>query len=380
MKKLYKILTWAWLLNKRLFRKPTFLVILLLIPLLVFGYGFTATGESGMVTIVLAQEGDDSLAQQVIADLLGSSQLILFREVDSPENAVDQVAHGKADAAWIFPDDMAQHVERFVEEPDADNAFVRVVQREEKVMLMLTREKLGGVVYDLCAEHIYLNYLRQNLPQLDGASDQELLKLYENTDLDGDLFAYEQTEGVDGEDNESGHYLMTPVRGLLAVVIVLCGIATAMYYVQDSGHGIFAWMPQRLRPVAELGCQLVSVVNVSLAALLSLAVTGLTGSLGLELLVLLMYSLCVSVFSMMLRRLCGGIRGLGTMMPLLVVVMLLVCPVFFDLGALRQAQFLFPPTYYINAVYNEAYILYMLIYTSVAALVYYLAGWILRRE
>jgi ABC-2 type transport system permease protein len=313
-------------------------------------------------------------------DLMDSSQLIIFRNAESPEEAVEKVAHGKADAAWIFPDDMARHVEVFVADPDSDNAFIRVVQREEKVMLMLSREKLGGVVFDLCAERIYLNYLRQNLPQMDGASDQELLELYENTDLDGDLFNFEQTDGASTENDDSGHYLMTPVRGLLAVVIVLCGIATAMYYIQDSSHGIFAWMPQRLRPAAELGCQLVSVVNVSVAALVSLAAIGLAGSFGLELLVLVMYSLCVAVFSMTLRRLCGGIRGLSTLMPLLVVVMLLVCPVFFDLGALRQMQYLFPPTYYINAVHNEVYLLYMLIYTLIAAAVYYLAGWILRRE
>lgn len=380
MKKIQKVLTWAWLLNKRLFRKPTFLVILLLIPMMVFGYGFAARGESGMMTIVLAQEGSDPLAQQVMDDLMDSSQLIIFRNAESPEEAVEKVAHGKADAAWIFPDDMARHVEVFVADPDSDNAFIRVVQREEKVMLMLSREKLGGVVFDLCAERIYLNYLRQNLPQMDGASDQELLELYENTDLDGDLFNFEQTDGASTENDDSGHYLMTPVRGLLAVVIVLCGIATAMYYIQDSSHGIFAWMPQRLRPAAELGCQLVSVVNVSVAALVSLAAIGLAGPFGLELLVLVMYSLCVAVFSMTLRRLCGGIRGLSTLMPLLVVVMLLVCPVFFDLGALRQMQYLFPPTYYINAVHNEVYLLYMLIYTFIAAAVYYLAGWILRRE
>lgn len=380
MKKIQKVLTWAWLLNKRLFRKPTFLVILLLIPMMVFGYGFAARGESGMMTIVLAQEGSDPLAQQVMDDLMDSSQLIIFRNAESPEEAVEKVAHGKADAAWIFPDDMARHVEVFVADPDSDNAFIRVVQREEKVMLMLSREKLGGVVFDLCAERIYLNYLRQNLPQMDGASDQELLELYENTDLDGDLFNFEQTDGASTENDDSGHYLMTPVRGLLAVVIVLCGIATAMYYIQDSSHGIFAWMPQRLRPAAELGCQLVSVVNVSVAALVSLAAIGLAGPFGLELLVLVMYSLCVAVFSMTLRRLCGGIRGLSTLMPLLVVVMLLVCPVFFDLGALRQMQYLFPPTYYINAVHNEVYLLYMLIYTFIVAAVYYLAGWILRRE
>lgn len=380
MGKMKKLLTWIWLLNKRLFRKPTFLVILLLIPVLVFGYGLAAQGESGMVTIVLAQEGEDPLSELVIGDLMGSSKLILFRECEDLDSAVDQVAHGKADAAWIFPEDLAERIEDFTADPDPDNAFIRVVQREEKVMLMLTREVLGGKVMDLCSERIYINYIRGHLPELDGLSEEELLELYDTTQLSGQLFQFEQTDGSVVDQEEVAGYLLTPVRGLLAVVIVLCAIATAMYYVHDSKAGTFAWMPERQRPLAELGCQMVSVTDLSVAALLSLLAIGMAGDLLWELVVLLLYSLCAAVFGMLMRRLCGSIRALGALLPLLVVAMLLVCPVFFDLGVLRSAQLLLPPTYYINAVYNSDYVLYMLGYIAACGAVYWAAGKLLKRE
>ncbi len=380
MKKIKKLLTWVWLLNKRLCRKPTFLVILLLIPLLVYGYGFMAGGDSGMVTIVLAQEGDDEIATDVIRDLMGSSQLILFAQADSAQDAVDQVAHGKADAAWIFPEDMTGRVADFVEDPDPDNAFIRVVQREEKVMLMLTREILSGKILDICAESVYLNFIRSELPEMDCLSDEELLELYDSTSLSGELFSYEQTDGSKLDKEEADSYLMTPVRGMLGVVIVLCGMATAMYYVHDTKIGTFAWLPVRLRPVAELGCQLVSVVDVTAVALISLLCVGMAGPVWQELLVLVLFSLCVAAFSMLLRRLCGSIRSLGVMMPLLVVVMLLICPVFFDLGQLRMAQFVFPPTYYVNAMYNSKYLLYMVAYTALCAVAYWATGKLLKRD
>lgn len=379
MGKFKRLLTWAWLLNKRLFRKPTFLAILLLIPVLVFGYGLGAQGESGMVTIVLAQEGEDPLSAQVIEDLLGSSKLILFQQCDSAQEAEDRVAHGKADAAWIFPEDMDSRIEAFTEDPDPDNAFIRVIQREEKVMLMLTREVLGGKVMDLCTERIYIHYIRANLPQMDTLSDEDLLELYETTSLSGDLFSFEQTDGSVVEEDGAG-YLLTPVRGLLAVVIVLCAMATAMYYVHDSKAGTFAWMSEGMRPLAELGCQMVSVLDLSVAALLSLLAIRMAGELLWELLVLVLYSLCAAAFGMMLRRLCGSIRALGALLPLLVVAMLLICPVFFDLGALRSLQYLLPPTYYINAVYNSDYVLYMLAYIAGCGAVYFLSGKLLKRD
>ena len=103
-----------------------------------------------------------------------------------------------------------------------------------------------------------------------------------------------------------------------------------------------------------MGSNLVAVFQVGLAVLIALLATGLAKGLGMEILALLLYSLCVTGFCMMLRALLGRISLLGSILPLLMVVMLAVCPVFLDLGALRLFQFLLPPTYFINCVYNPS--------------------------
>lgn len=378
MKTIRKALLWLLMLNKRLFRKPVFLVILALIPLLVFGYQAATREESGVLTIALAQEGEDPLAAQVIDDLMDSSQLLRFRLCQSPLEAEDQVRSGKADCAWIFPDALQQRIEAFVSDPSAENAFVRVLERESNVMLMLTREKLSGALYELCAPTVYRNFLRQNIPEMAQASDAELMAYYNGTGITDALFVFEQAGGSAAEQDTN--FLLAPVRGLLAVVIVICGIAASMYFVQDMEKGTFAWVPARYRLLTELGCQIVAVMDVCIASLLSLAVAGLTGSILRELLALVLYSLCASAFCMLLRRLCGTVRTLGTLLPLLAVVMLVVCPVFFDLGALREFQYLFPPTYYIHAVYADRYFLYMLLYTLAAATAYLLIGKVFRRN
>ena len=51
-----KALLWLWMLTKRLYKKPTFLVILVLIPALVLCYSAAAKEESGMITVALASE------------------------------------------------------------------------------------------------------------------------------------------------------------------------------------------------------------------------------------------------------------------------------------------------------------------------------------
>lgn len=373
MRKFKRIFTWYLLLQKRLLKKPLFLILLILIPVLCLFYSDAAREESGVLTIALAQEGRDPLASRVIADLAGSSQLIHFRVCETTEEATDLVRREKADAAWLFPADMQQRMEAFAAEPKKSNAFVTVVERESSVLLLLTQEKLGGELYDLCAETVYLNFIRQNIPEMKDASNEELLHYYRNSGISDTLFLFEQTDGTPQEEN-TANYLTAPVRGLLAVVVILSGIAAAMYYIRDLQLGTFSWVPMQLRPAAELGCLLVATGDLTLAAMISLLVSGLAGPVLVELLALVQYGLCAAVFCMMLCRIFGSVRALGALLPLLVTGMLVVCPVFFDLGMLRQLQYLLPPTYYIHCVYNSSYSLYMLLYTLACAAVYLLTG------
>ncbi len=376
-----KLGMWFCLLTKRLYKKPTFLVIMALIPLLVFGYGSLTQEESGMLTIAMAREDDDPVAVQVMEELAADKSLILFKACESPEDAENLVLTGKADAAWILRKETEKKVYKFVANPSAWNAVVKVREGESTIPLTLAREKLSGVLFSHCSRAFYLTYIREEMPELAEVSDEKLLEQYNNYALNGKLFEFAYLDSAaPPEEAEEASYLLTPVRGLLAVVVVLCGLATAMYYIRDEKVGTFSWIPERRKAAVEFGCQMISVLNVSVVVLLSLWAVDMTVSMGREVLQLLLYAICVAAFSMTMRRILGSIRGLGILLPLLIVVMLVVCPVFFDLGALRTLQYLFPPTYYINAGYSNRYFQLMGVYTLALFGVYYLVGKVFRRK
>ena len=357
-----KLLLWFGLLTKRLYKKFTFLAILLLIPALVLGYNASAKDDSGMMSVALAQRGRDPLAETLIQGFDDSSQLVRYVQC-SPQEAEELVRGGKVDMAWIFMDDLEPRLEAFLADPSPENAMVDVLVRQDDVTLRLAREKLSGVLYRQLSMRLYILFVRENVPELATLSDETLMEYYHTRDITDDLFAFDETD-ASMASVQNVHYLTAPVRGLLAVVIVLCGMATAMYYIQDTRRGTFGWVSTRKLPAVELGCQLVSLVNVTAVVLAALALSGQTGSLLRELAAAVLYCLCCAAFSMLLRRLCGSVRILGTLLPLMMVVMLVVCPVFFDFGALRSAQYLFPPTYYINAIYNTKYLWLMAAHTA----------------
>lgn len=363
-----KLLLWLGLLTKRLYKKPTFLVLLLLIPALVVGYGATAREESGAVTVALARQDDDAMAVSVMEKLPQNTVLIRYISCDSPAQARQLVRSGKADAAWIFRAEMSRLAAQFAQSRSSRDALVEVIEREENTALRLTREKLSGELFLCCAKAYYIPYIRQNVPGLDHLSDEALWESYRGSQIGDTLFQYDSADAAAMEVS----YLLSPVRGLLAVVTVLCAGAAAMYYMEDLRRGTFGWVALKKLPFAELGCQLVAVANVSVVVLSALVLSAMAADPLRELAALVLYILCCAQFGMLLRQLCGRISVLAAVLPLLVVVMLVVCPVFFDLGALRQLQFLLPPTYYINAAYNPMYLAYMAGYTAILAGLYWL--------
>ncbi len=367
-------LVWLWLLTKRLYRRPAFVVMLLVIPALVLGYAAIDTEDSGMVTVAVAQEGaapDEALLEALQA----GSDLLLYRPCATPEEATALVRADKADTAWIFPQDVEAAVKTFIAAPN-QNPFIRVLVREDSVMLRLARERLSGTAYPAIARQVYLVFLRQLAPELDQLPDSDLLARYDQVNLYEQLFAFDE----DFAAATQTHYLLSPLRGLLGLVILLSSLAAAMYHLRDRQAGTFCRLGLRRRPAAELAGQLVAVLHVAAAAALCLTLAGLSANGWQELALMLTYSLCCAAFSMALSRVVGSLRVMAALLPALAVVMLALCPVFFNLNVLMGVRYWLPLTYYIYGANQPVYLVHMLAYTLFCFGVYALAGALGRKE
>ena len=361
MKSWKKLPTLLWLLTKRLYKKPTFLVLLVLIPVLIIGYRFAVKDDAGVLTVGLTQQTQDPLSDRIFRDLQEDSRLIRYEVFPSPEKAKEQLQAGKLDAVWVFPENLQAHIDAYAKDPGAENAFITVLERTDNVALAFSRERLTSTLYRDVAKTVYVNHLRENAPELNQLSDAQLLEHYENTAFSSDLFTF-----AGAQKNSTGEsFLLSPLRGLLGVILTLCGLAAAMQYSRDEEYGTFLRTDPRQKILPEIGSQLVAVFQLAVLALLCLTVCGLSGNFLPELALLFLYTLCVAAFSMLLRQVFGSVRHLAMITPVLCVLMLVVCPVFFDAGALRKFQFLLPPTYYINAVYSPVYLGYLAIYSAV---------------
>ena len=368
MKKIKDILRCYLILTKRLFYKKSFVAILLFIPILVGAMGIVAgNGDSGVVTIALAMENrEDRIASEIVEDLMSDGGLMRFVLCDTPEAANLSVSTGEADAAWIFADGLEKKIEKFVNHTHQNNAFVTVVQREESIFLRLSHEKLNSTLYPYIAFALFADVSTEEVPEL---TDDQLEEIYNAVNAEGaDLFEFVYaSEGGKDTTKEEGdlNLIVSPLRGLLAIMVALGGIAVSMFYKQDEMRGVFDRFSHNKRFFFSTVYHATAVFIIGAVVFIAVLLTQNSENLWYELLVMLVYCISNIAFSMCLRLILRDMRLFASVSPVLVIVMVVLCPILFSAPNLPAIQYLLPPFYYLNAVYGAAHLVYMLIYSAV---------------
>lgn len=362
-----KIFLWYLLLNKRLLKKSSFILILCAVPLLVFGMRQVAGQDNGMLKIILCQKNTlDELSTEVIRSLIENGGVLQYVTGVTEKEAREEVKNGNADAVWIFPDNLQQKIDDFSLQASSDNSIITIVEREDNVVLQLSRIKLYGALYPYISYSIYDKFIRIDLANEMTVTDAELRADYETTKVEGSLFrrAYINAEEVP-ENTESDNYLLLPLRGLLSLWLILCGMAASMYFIQDKELGVFSWVPVRKEIWLTYGYHLIIIGDAALVMLLALKLSGVFTTLGKELLLLFLMVLTSTAFCNLIRILCKKMQRLAVCIPLLMLAMLVLCPVFLNVHHLQPIKYLFPPFYYLNALHNVTFIYEMIIYSIV---------------
>lgn len=366
MRILQKVFLFFFLLHKRLIKKYSFLVILAMVPVLSAGMFLAAGEESGVLHIVLCGENEqDDLAKQVIEELTEQKSILNYSVEPSAEMAYQQVREGKADAAWIFSAGLEDGVEAYTSYREDPAFLVTVVEREDTVFLQLARERLYSALYPHLSYALFKNYVKFELAAGEEIPEEELRAEYAVLQVDEGIFRFSYRNTDDQVDREAEtNYLLTPLRGLLALVVLLCGFAASLYFEQDKAEKLFVQMPIGRGIFFPYLYHLPAVMDGAAAVLLTYFVTHIFLSWERELTLMALYGAACIGFCNLLRKVCGTIQRLSTCIPLLMLAMAAFCPIFISLRQFRMVQYLFPPFYYLQCIHNTGYIKVFLLYIA----------------
>lgn len=367
MKKIKDGIRSYFILSKRLLHKKSFVAILVLVFLIVGALAFAANkGDSGIITVaVAAEKPNDEIADDLINTLRNENGLIRFLHCVSPGSAKEAVEMGQADAAWIFHGGLDEKIRKYVNHSNSKNAFVTVIQREESVFLNLSHEKLNALLYPYVSRALFLERVDDALNE---AADNAI-DYYFAVNADGsDLFEFVYVSDGGGDEvaeSENMNFLVSPLRGLLAVMVVLSGFAVAMFYMQDESHGIFDRFPKSANFSFSVVYHLSAVFMVGAAMFAALLIAKMSGEIGYELLVSTVYCVAVTAFCMCLRMILRDIRLFASLAVALTVGIVVLCPILFSAPDLPILQYLLPTYYYLKAAASIKYLIYMMMYSIV---------------
>lgn len=378
MTKFFKSFIWFLMLTKRLLHQKSFVVLLCLIPVAIIPLNLAFSQDNGIIHVVLSAEDKDRISSDIMNSLMEDRGVIRFTLCDSPEAAEDMVSDYKADAAWIFVRDFSDKADNYITQFHLGEPFVRIVQREETIPLRIAKEKLFGAMYRHFSFSVYRNFVQNELQVSESISQSEAEKYYDSMSKGNEIVRIER---LDGAPEQKGiTYLTAPIRGVLSLMIVLCALAVAMYFLEEKSKGKFSWLPPRKRIIpAWASCFGASCLSGG-AVIVTVPFAGISASVGTELVAMVLYIFAVTGFCMALVTLLRSPGKFGALIPGIIIVMLTLSPIFFNMKILRPVRLMIPSYYYLRSVYNPKYFGYMFAYCIITHLVGFVLNRICNRE
>lgn len=349
-----KFLLWYWFSMKRLLFKPSFVILLCLVPVLLPIGKATMTEDSGVLTVALSSENGDTVSEQIISKLMKKDSMIRFKKYET--DAIKAVENGEVEAAWIFKSDIGDRIDKYTSKKSLQ-PIVEVYVREDNISQKISREVLFEALYSNISQSIYRNYTKSNISP--NVSDGDLEAFYNSKRLrDIVEIKHLNSETPVAKSN----YLTAPLRGFLSLLVLLCTLAAAMYFLDDEKNGKYDWLSLARRAAPALALCLAAATLCSMAVFAALFISGIFAGFVTELVNIFMLAVSASGFALIFCLIFPSSEKLGACIPGILVSGMVLSPIFFNLKILKPLRLLFPTHYYLYSVSDAGYMFWFAVY------------------
>ena len=323
------------LIQKRLIKSPAFLAVLALILLFAVLIGQLSTnGGGGLVRVgFLAPSGDKAL-EQIAKQLEEQKELMVCTRYQDEKELLSAVEEGREDAAWVFYPDYTDRCRAFLDE---GRAVVRCYEKESGTALNLAREKMFSYLFDQVSRDIFAG----RMEELSGVkpTDDEIARYYEQ-DVKSDhlIVFYDLDDRLMNEES----VVLSPLRGLLSLLVLCGGMAAAVTLALDEKRGVFTVLPGKRAAAFRVLSVFYPLIDLSVVMYAALAALGLLTDPAYEILlclcaVIAQAGLCDFLLNLLRRPLPVAL----SLLPLIFLT-LSAAPVFLNVRALRGIGYLLP--------------------------------------
>lgn len=346
---------WFLLFLKRLFQKPSFFIICLLIPATGFLLGSLSRQEDSGVRIAVFNE-DSPLSNMLTEHLLQKEGILQFYLCETEEELYQAVSSKKAECGYIFRADL----EKRLNEKDTKRS-IPCIKSPSSVLYKFANEVVFSELISSYGKNIVMafgtesGFFTEITPEELNAVGESFSYYIEN----GGTFSFEyETLNTGLKEESKGGNIAFPFRGIGSIIILVGGMFGTVKWFQDRGKGIFYRLPYQKKWIGRLVSISVPTIAFSMVVLLGIVLSG-TGIFWIrELLVMALYSLAVTGFGCILCRILKRDVAVCAILPVIILGSLIFCPVFFSLEGMFPiigiVGKVFLPYYYLKAIFGGA--------------------------
>ncbi len=337
---------------KLIFKDPLKLLILLAIPVTaVLLSRFSDEEEAAVMRAAYYIEGDGQ-ELSVIRELLDKEEgMFCFTETRDEEELLKMVAAEKAECGFVIPASFFEDMRK-----GKTKGIIDVISSPATTLSGTAAESLYARLYPEVAKRRMGDYLTAESDIADCApgifDEEDVYEIYERIFAGGSTFSFDYSGGKEHAAPSKKGMALAPLKGLLAVFILLSGMTGLMSFVRYSANPVYD--RKGVRVVLCLAPMLPALIMSMLAYIFIADIPGVDRS-GAGLLAefgkLVIYVFLCLILLFVLGSFSWSRKLLPALIPVYILCSLVFSPVFIDAGSisplLYKISFLFAPTWYL---------------------------------
>lgn len=346
---------------KRLLHRPVYLILLCLMPLTILALSGAQKEQTvGITAMLYAQVQEpaesESMAKQIINQLLEADGAVRFLTAESEEEIKQAVLKKEVDCGYVFSKTFDQGLAE-----DNWKRSVTLYCGEEELIPALVNELVYTAVFREYSADMFVDYMGTAYENIEEGREyaenkaNDLLNVYL---INGSTFSFsyygslpDAQEAYEEEVEEASKLTtdVVPVRGMLALFMMLCAFCGLIDYKRDREAGRLVWVKNKV--AAQMVRIMLPVLGAATVSLLCLWASGDGNGWLVEITNVIIYMLLLIAYTVIWGILFQSEHGVVASIPFLLIATILFCPVFWNLKAVLPVfqimEKIFPVSWYL---------------------------------
>lgn len=326
---------------KRLLKRPSFLILLFIIPIcsiLITNLEQSPKSKTSVGIIM-----DSNTKEKIFEKINSTSNVVSFIEYKEKEELISDVAKGSIDSGFVLADNI---IEEVLSGNYEETIFTYV--STQSVLANVSKEHIASAIFEIYSNQKYENYINKYFK--DENAKEYAKKTYKEYLTNSSTFNIEfigtANKGLVEESKTSN---ILDIKSFLALFIFISGLNALIFDKEDRESKRFIifcenWKVTILNLLSQL-------LLIGTFVYISLIFTNSISNPILELVKLIGYIIITTIYCFILGQILKTKESVAITIPIISLICLITCPVFIDLSKylpiIDIINKCFPITYYI---------------------------------